>query len=291
MTERQQKAQEGELFRLLAENVKDYAIFVIDLQGRVQSWNPGAERLLGYQEEEIIGQSAEVFFTSEDVRSGVPQKEMKEAVAEGRGNDDRWHLRKDGSRLWAGGMMTPLWDEDHKLRGFAKIIRDRTEWKLRQEAAEEQTRLAAFINDVGLALIQSDKLPDMLRQCAEAVVRHLDGAFARIWTLAPTEDVLELRASAGMYTHLDGPHSRVPVGKYKIGLIAQEGTPHLTNSVVGDPRVSNQEWARREGMVAFAGYPLVVDRRVIGVMAMFARHPLTVATLGAMASVANGIAV
>ncbi len=98
MTERQQKAQEGELFRLLAENVKDYAIFVIDLQGRVQSWNTGAERLLGYQDEEIIGQSAEVFFTPEDVRCGVPQKEMKEAVQEGRGNDDRWHVRKDGSR-------------------------------------------------------------------------------------------------------------------------------------------------------------------------------------------------
>ena len=75
-----------------------------------------------------------------------------------------------------------------------------------------------------------------------------------------------------MYTHLDGPHSRVPVGKYKIGLIAQERKPHLTNAVVGDPRVSDQEWAQREGMVAFAGYPLVVDDRLVGVMAMFARH-------------------
>ena len=94
-----------------------------------------------------------------------------------------------------------------------------------------------------------------------------------------------------MYTHLDGPHSRVPVGKYKIGLIAQERKPHLTNEVVGDPRVSDQEWARREGMVAFAGYPLVVDDRLVGVMAMFARHTLTEATLEAMASVADEIAV
>jgi len=129
MTDRQQQAQEGELFRLLAENVKDYTIFVIDFQGRVQSWNPGAERLLGYREKEIIGQSAEVFFTPEDVRSGVPQKEMKEAVEAGRGSDDRWHVRKDGSRFWAGGSMTPLRDDGGRVRGFAKIMRDRTEWK------------------------------------------------------------------------------------------------------------------------------------------------------------------
>ncbi|MBA3886731.1 MAG: PAS domain S-box protein [Acidobacteria bacterium] len=286
-----QKDSEGELFRLLVENIKDYAIFVTDQQGRVQSWNPGAERLLGYREEEIVGQPADIFFTPEDVRSGVPQRERQAAVEEGRGNDDRWHVRKDGSRFWAGGMMTPLWDDDHKLRGFAKIMRDRTEWKLREVAAEEQDRLAAFSKDVGLALIQTDTLPGMLRRCAEAMVRHLNGAFARIWTLNAAENVLELRASAGLYTHLDGSHSRVPVGKYKIGLIAQERQPHLTNAVVGDPRVGDQPWAEREGMVAFAGYPLVVDGRSVGVMAMFARHPLTEATLGAMAAVANAIAV
>ena len=115
-------------------------------------------------------------------------------------------------------------------------------------------------------------------------------AFARIWTLNPAENVLELRASAGMYTHLDGPHGRVPVGTFKIGLIAEERKPHLSNAVIGDPRVSDQEWARREGMVAFAGYPLVVDDRLIGVMAMFARQALGEATLQAMASVASSIA-
>ena len=77
-----------------------------------------------------------------------------------------------------------------------------------------------------------------------------------------------------MYTHLDGAHGRVPVGKFKIGLIAAERRPHLTNSVAGDPRVGDQEWARREGMVAFAGYPLLVEGRLVGVLSMFARAPL-----------------
>src|SRR5687767_4225954 len=144
------KESEGELFRLLVENVKDYAIFVIDPQGRVQSWNPGAERLLGYRDDEIIGQSADIFFTPEDIASRIPQREMKASLEEGAGNDDRWHVRKDGSRFWCGGTMTPLWEDDHRLRGFAKIMRDRTEWKVR----EERERLhAKLLDTVGQAVI------------------------------------------------------------------------------------------------------------------------------------------
>src|SRR5438132_1320350 len=94
-----------------------------------------------------------------------------------------------------------------------------------------------------------------------------------------------------MYTHIDGAHSRVPLGQYKIGRIAQERRPHLTNQVVGDPQVQDQEWARREGMVAFAGYPLIVQERVLGVMAMFARHQLSEFVPKALDSVASALAV
>jgi PAS domain S-box-containing protein len=144
------KGSEAELFRLLVENVKDYAIFVVDPVNQVRSWNPAAERLLGYGADEIIGQSADVFFTPEDRQAGVPQHEMRQALEGGRGNDDRWHVRKDGSRFWSGGMMTPLWDEARNLRGFAKIMRDRTEWKTR----EERERLhAKLLDTVGQAVI------------------------------------------------------------------------------------------------------------------------------------------
>ncbi len=171
------------------------------------------------------------------------------------------------------------------------VFRDISERKRSEAALNERVRLLTLNAAVGTALVQADQLRPMLQHCAEALVDHLHGAFARIWTLNPHGDVLELQASAGLYTHLDGPHSRVPVGQYKIGLIAQERRPHLTNAVAVDPRVSDQEWAQREGMVAFAGYPLLVDDRLVGVMAMFARQPLSDATVEAMASVANGIAV
>ncbi len=93
-----------------------------------------------------------------------------------------------------------------------------------------------------------------------------------------------------MYTHLDGAHSCIEVGSYKIGLIAQERRPHLTNDVVNDPRISDPQWAKETGMVAFAGYPLTFENKLLGVIAVFARHALTEATLLAMDSIANNIA-
>jgi signal transduction histidine kinase/ActR/RegA family two-component response regulator len=154
----------------------------------------------------------------------------------------------------------------------------------------ERARLAALNGAIGNALVTNDNLKNLLNRCAEVLVEHLEVAFARIWTLNEDENVLELQASAGMYTHLDGSHSRIPVGKFKIGLIAEERLPHLTNEVLTDERVSDKEWAKREKMKAFAGYPLIVEDRLVGVICVFARHSLTSEILEAMASVSNGIA-
>ncbi|HEV7282401.1 MAG TPA: PAS domain S-box protein [Pirellulaceae bacterium] len=156
---RRGSADQAELFRLLVENVFDYAIFVIDSEGRVQTWSEGAARLLGYREDEILGQLSDKLFTPDDVLNGVPAKERRQALATGRGEDDRWHIKKDGSRFWSGGAMTPLWDESGTLRGFAKIMRDRTEWKLAEEARlESEARRAAVLETSldGILTIDSD---------------------------------------------------------------------------------------------------------------------------------------
>lgn len=159
-----------------------------------------------------------------------------------------------------------------------------------EESLTERVCMSTLNAEVAVALNAGTELHAMLQQCVELVVRHLDVAFARIWTLNEATRTLELQASAGCYTHLDGPHSRVRVGQYKIGLIAQEKKPHLTNTVQTDPRVSDKAWAAREGMVAFAGYPLLLEDRVLGVLALFARRPLTEDVLKALGSVADSIA-
>ncbi|MGH9903514.1 MAG: GAF domain-containing protein, partial [Pyrinomonadaceae bacterium] len=184
----------------------------------------------------------------------------------------------------------PVPGEDGSTREWVGVHIDISEQKQADEELRRRSRQATLGADVGIALAESDTLPRILQRCAAAAVEHLDAAFARIWTLDEAGQVLELQASAGMYTHLDGPHGRVPVGQFKIGRIAATRRPHLTNSVIGDPQVGDREWAGREGMVAFAGYPLIVGDRLIGVMAMFARQPLADDALEALASVANTIA-
>lgn len=159
-----------------------------------------------------------------------------------------------------------------------------------EQSVMEMPRLLGLQAELGRVLLAADSLPEMLKRCAELIVKDLGASFARIWTLNEGENVLELQASAGLYTHLNGPHSRIAVGQYKIGKIAQERKPHLTNDVIGDPRVSDQEWARREGMVSFAGYPLLAGEQLLGVLGMFSKKALPETALDALAAAANFIA-
>lgn len=158
-----------------------------------------------------------------------------------------------------------------------------------QDLERELEQQLALARDVGIALTNPAALDEQLTACTAALVRHLDVALARIWTLRTGDDTLILRASSGLYTHLDGGHSRVRVGTFKIGRIAAEREPHITNNVLDDPRLSDREWARKEGMIAFAGYPLVVGIRLVGVMGMFARHELSISALDALAGIARQV--
>src|SRR5262245_59684821 len=201
---------------------------------------------------------------------------------------EKRYYRKDGSIVWVNLTVSLARKADGSPDYFVSVIEDISARKRLEEA---NMKRGALLADVGDALAEHQApMQSMLQKSAEALVRHLDAAFARIWTLNPKESLLELQASAGMYTHLNGRHSRVPFGEHKIGLIAKERQPHLTNDVCHDPRINDPEWAREKGMVAFAGYPLLVEDRVVGVMAMFARHPLTEDTVEAIATVAAPIA-
>jgi PAS domain S-box-containing protein len=123
-----------ELFRFLVEGVRDYAIFMLDPEGRVVSWNPGAERINGYRAEEIIGQHFSRFYTREDIERGRPEEELKVAAAQGRYEDEGWRVRKDSSQFWANVVITGLRDETGQLRGFSDVTRDFTERKRAEEA-------------------------------------------------------------------------------------------------------------------------------------------------------------
>lgn len=155
----------------------------------------------------------------------------------------------------------------------------------------ERARHAELGAEIGAAFVKHGDLRIQLQLCTESIVKNLDAAFARIWVVdEEDENILKLMASAGMYTRLDGNHSIKKIGELKIGIIAKEKKPHLTNTVIGDPMISDQEWAIREGIIAFAGYPLVLSDNLVGVMAMFSKKPLQEVVLKALASISDEVA-
>jgi PAS domain S-box-containing protein len=145
MKQRQQELERtprnsDEMFRLLVQTVRDYAIFLLDPQGRIATWNAGAERIKGYRAEEIIGKHFSVFYPPEAIAAGVCEYELEVAARDGRFEDEGFRLRRDGSRFWANVIITALRDGGGTLIGFAKVTRDLTE---RKEAEENQRALAA----------------------------------------------------------------------------------------------------------------------------------------------------
>ena len=180
-----------ERFALLVSNVADHAIFMLDPNGNVLTWNSTAERIKGYSSEEILGRHFSVFYPPADVEAGIPDGELATASESGLFRGEGWRIRRDGSPFWADVSITPLWDEGGKLRGFAKVTRDSTE---RHEA---HARLEA-INDIAQAALESRPGSEVLRLTA-SYARQLSGASAA-WLVLPEPDGRTLVAQAA-----DGP--------------------------------------------------------------------------------------
>jgi PAS domain S-box-containing protein len=146
-------------FRLLVSGVRDYAIFMLDQNGRIVTWNDGAERIKGYREDEVVGRHFSLFYDPADVEAGKPDRGLSVARRDGRSEDEGWRLRKDGSRFWANVVITALRDETGRLRGYGKVTRDITERKLADERrVEEQRREAAQLREHAARMVELEKL-------------------------------------------------------------------------------------------------------------------------------------
>ena len=137
----EQRVQDAEeRFRLFADNVRDYALVPVDIEAKVSGWNSGAQRTFGYTEDEIVGRPVRLFFTPEDRDRGESEKDLSRALDQGRAEDDRWMVRRDGSRFWARWVTTPMRDSSGNLRGYAKVLRDETERKLAEDLIRKSLR-------------------------------------------------------------------------------------------------------------------------------------------------------
>jgi PAS domain S-box-containing protein len=285
--------QQHEWFRVALSSIGD-AVITTDTSGLVTFLNPVAEKLTGWGSADAAGIALdEVLRIVHEQTRKVAINPVEEVLATGKIVDLANHtilIARNGTETPIEDSAAPILADSGKILGVVLVFRDVREKRKAQETLMELARLSVLRAEIAAQLASITELNLSLQRCCEMLVQHVHVAFARVWTVLEEEPVLALRASAGLYTHLDGPHARVPIGAFKIGRIARDQKPLLTNTVLEDPNISDPEWARREGMVSFAGYPLLVKGRTVGVLAMFGRSALSAAILDDLAPIADSIA-
>jgi PAS domain S-box-containing protein len=237
-----------ERLRLMSESFTDYAIFMADVDGSVLSWNTGAEKIFGYSQSEIVGRSADILFTPEDRQAGVPEKEMATARKMGRASDERWHMRKDGSRFYASGVMAPLFDQG-VLVGYAKIARDLTEAKkLEEELLRYRTQLETLVEERTAELEQTNV---SLRQEIIDRQRAEEERIALLRRIVTTQEEERSRIARDMHDQLG---QQLTALRLKLATIAEDGSvgPRLAREIEG----LQESAARLDSEVGFIAWEL-----------------------------------
>ena len=244
--------------RQIMDSATDFAIIATDLEGRITRWTKGAEAVLGWNEEEMLGQSAERFFTPEDRSDDRVAIEMMCAAETGSGNDERWHLKKSGERFWAQGRMTPLRTDGGDLAGFVKVLRDRTAERLR----EQRITLLGQASSGLLSASDPDAVIDFILR-AGAEVLGIEQSYA--YVIDPDGKHLSLAHSIGVPEEVQQALQCAPFSGPLCGIVAETREPLVINDLQSTI-IDRYAVARASGITAYAGYPIVGRDTLFGVI-------------------------
>ena len=278
-------------------NAAGEGIYGLDLYGNISFANPAAARITGWEAAELIGKPASSILhqlrinylpgAQEDHFIGAAFLDGSVLIG-----DADYFRRKDGTQFPVEYTSTAI-RETGKVVGTVVIFRDITDRRLKESMRARQARQSALRADIGFALAASDSLGSILQRCAQAIVKHLEGALARVWTVHPEENVLELEIGSSADILTEPQVTRIPVGSTEVGIVAKERVPKTTNDLLNDLNVTDRDWIRRERIASFVGFPLFVENRLVGVIAMYSKSRLpedTIELLGAVTdSIAQGI--
>lgn len=282
--------EQTELFQELLVNI-DTAVWSGDLESNSYLFVSSAV-------EQIYGYPAEQFFANPDFWfEAVHPDDRAYVLATNRAAStatecDREYriIHADGNIRWIRERSYFLRDASGQARRLNGITSDITSEKQYQQVLAEQSMLATLRADLGLILGQRNALPIILQKCVSTLIEHLGTALVRIWIYNETTQMLELQAEAGSGLSFTQRYEQVPLGHNLIGWAAQRMHPYLTNDLPNDPNVTQHAWIKSEGIVAFAGYPLLMEERVIGIMAIFSRQLLSQATFDNLGGIADAVA-
>jgi len=309
ITERKQAEEElrrSETFiNSVVENLP-HMIFVKDAQDlRFVRVNKAGEDLLGYAKQELIGKNDYDYFPKDEADFFTAKD--REVLADGHLLDisEEPIRTRDGTIRYLHTKKIPILDRDGIPQYLLGISEDITDRKRTEEELETRAGLSDFVAEVSLSLNLNEPLNLLLQRCVGTIITRLGSALARIWVLEPGDlcgdchkadwcsdrtQCLHLQASAGLSMNLNGEYRRVPLGALKIGRIAQGAGAMVSNDILQDDCLPNKQWIMDNGLQSFAGFPLVVEGRVFGVLALFGREPLSEAMLQTVESVCYGVA-
>jgi PAS domain S-box-containing protein len=269
--QREQLRNRDELHRLLVENARDYAMMTTDCQSRITSWNTGAERLMLWSEAEILGQSAFIIFTPEDREKQAPEKELTIARAEGRAVNERWHLRKDGSRFWGSGIMHPLYDPSGTLVGYGKVMRDRTAEKQVEEERGRYLKRLRMLAEISSDFLFQEQPRQYIEQVYTRLAAHLGLDVYLNYLTAPSGRGLYLASCGGIPPEIAQQIHYLDFGEAISGRVAER-----RERVVAEYFQESQEpytvLMRSLGIRAYACHPLIAGEELIGTLSFGTTH-------------------
>jgi PAS domain S-box-containing protein len=264
--------REVKLLSLVASQT-DNAVVITGRDRKIEWVNDGFTRITGYAADEVLGRGPGEILQGPGTDPATVERIRRRLQEKSSFSEEILNYRKNGEPYWLSLNVTPVLDDAGEVERFIAIESDISERK-----TEELRR--ALIAEVGLAITQSDHLQEMLQRCAAALLQKLEGAAVQIWILEASSGQFHSRAATGL---------DFPVSEHELRRIAAQREPYFTNSIENIPRPDEVDRAP-EGLVAFAGYPLLVAGKVIGIVTLVSRHPLAPATKEALATAANGVA-
>ncbi len=267
-------------FRLVIESIKDYAIFVLDPDGYITSWNAGAEAIKGYRAEEVIGKHYSLFYPPEQVEINVPQIILERAAQVGRFETEGWRVRKDGSRFWANVVITALRDENGQLRGFAKVTRDMTRRKQSDEALRRQTGFVRLLQEIAVAANQAVSVEQVMQFAMERICKHTGWVAGHWFNLAADgsgELVSMQRWHSADLSAFDEFLQATRVQRYRVGegipgQVLASGDPLWVQDVTRMPGYRRKEEALRSGIRTCVAVPVLVGEQVVAVLEFYAQN-------------------